>query len=90
MSESQELNDEDANNTRFEYSLEKTFDGQDDNKKLKCQIEDYRQQLHVLQLKHQACETIREELQGANEELEELLAQCKQEAEKALHEKEKQ
>lgn len=85
-----ELNSEDVNNTILEYNLEKSFEGQDDNKKLKYQIEDYRQQLHVLQLKLETCQTIGKDLQSVNEELEISLAQCKHETEKMLLKKEKE
>ncbi|EFN79579.1 hypothetical protein EAI_01278 [Harpegnathos saltator] len=84
-----ELRDENVtDNTKDEEYLDESSIVQDDYKKLKQENECYRQELYVLRFKLKASEALEEELQEANEALEQSLAQCTTKAEKASLERE--
>ncbi|XP_043501860.1 protein Spindly [Polistes fuscatus] len=72
-------------NSKSEY-LSETLDGNaSDCRKLQQQNENYRQELHELQLKLIHTEAMQRELQEANESLEQLLLKEKEKAQEKIH-----
>lgn len=86
MSKLPNLCGESTNDTKIEEHLEESFI-QDDYKKLKHEIECYRQQLHVLRLKLEASEALNKELQERNEALEQSVDQHATKIDKMFAEK---